>query len=196
MYQNCIYIWLQYGLEGLDELVFGDDEVVTQLKDFFGSLGAENVNGAIAVDIAAIDASNNAAIQQQTKLALIQVMMGYFEKLIQAGQTAMQLAPQMPQYAAMVGDVMESARKMFKDLLTVYQIRNADEYLPDLEKYLNAGNSAAFSGGTGGPALPPAGPSGPQGLQAPPRMGPQGPRPSAPGSGSQSGQSSSIPFTG
>lgn len=200
MTENAFYIWMQYGLDGLDELVFGDEDMITKLKDFFDMVDEDNINGAIALDIAAIDASNNSTVQQQVRLAIINVMMQYLQKVLEAGQAAIQAEQTMPQYSAMVGDVMTSARKMFKDLLTTYQIRNPDDYLPDLEKYLNGGQGAgsleASAGGAGGLAQPPAGPQGPQGVPMANGRPPAGPQPSAPGSGGGAGQPAPVPQAG
>lgn len=173
-----IYIWMQYGLDGLDDLVFADDEMVQDIKDFFDTLKAENVNGAIAIDLTATDAANNKSVQQQTQLSIIQVMMTYLEKLLTAGEQALAAQQTQPQLTAMIGEVMTASRKMFKDLLNKYDIRNAEEYLPDLERYLGvingqipaytdpaaagAGNLGGVSGGAPGlgagagvPAVPP-----------------------------------------
>lgn len=161
--QNCMYIWIQYGLDGLDDLVFGDDQITTDLKDFFDSVGEDNVAGAMAIDLSATDAANNKSIQQQVQLAIIQTMMQYLNKLVEAGQLAIQSAQQEPELTLLIGDVMKAARKMFKDLLLTHDIRNPEDYLPDLEKYLNAaaqgqGVQGAPTGGAsdiqGDPSIP------------------------------------------
>jgi hypothetical protein len=136
--QNCIAIWIQYGLDGLDDLVFGDDELVGQLREFFASVRSENVDGALAIDLTATDAANNKTAQQQMQLAIIQVMMGYLEKLVPLSQMALQAKMQSPEMAEMLVEIMNSARNMFRDLLQKYDVRNPDDYLPDLEKYLTA----------------------------------------------------------
>jgi hypothetical protein len=146
--ENCIYIWMQYGLDGLDDLVFGDDQIAEDLKDFFNSVDEDNVGGSLAVDLSATDAANNRAIQQQVQLAIIQTMMQYLNKLVEAGQLAISAAQTQPQLTGLIGEVMEAARKLFKDLLAKYDIRNPDDYLPDLEKFL----SAATGQGGGGVA--------------------------------------------
>lgn len=147
MMQNCIYIWMQYGLDGIDDLVFGDDEVANQLKEFFDTVTEDNVYGALAFDLSATDAANNKAIQQQVQLAIIQVMMTYLNKLVEAGQLAISAAQQQPDLTGLIGEVMKSARNMFKDLLSKYDINNPEDYLPDLEKYLHAATQ-----GQGSPA--------------------------------------------
>lgn len=144
--QNCIYIWMQYGLDGLDDLVFADDEISNDLKAFFDSVNEDNVHGALAFDLSATDAANNKAIQQQVQLAIIQVMMQYLNKLVEGGQLALNAAQQQPELTMLIGDVMKSARNMFRDLLSKYDINNPDDYLPDLEKYLDAATQ-----GQGGP---------------------------------------------
>jgi len=187
--QNCLYIWIQFGLEGLDDLVFGDDEMVQDLKDFFDSVDEDNVHGAIAIDLGALDASNNRSAQQQMQLAIIQTMMQYLQKLLEAGQSALQSLQSMPEYASMIGEVMTSARKMFRDLLVAYNIPNPEEYLPDLEQYLNAARQqqAAQSGEAGGQPQLAAGAQGQPSLPNAPASGPRPTQPSAPGAGSAVG---------
>lgn len=153
--ENCIYIWIQYGLDGLDDAVFGGDEIADNLKSFFDQVGETNVHGALAVDLSATDAASNRSIQQQVQLAIIQVMMQYLDKLVQAGQLAIAAAQTEPELTALIGEVMAAARKMFRDLLQKYDIPNPDDYLPDLEKYLNA--AAQGQGIPAGPPGPNAG---------------------------------------
>lgn len=136
--ENCIYIWIQYGLDDLDDTVFGSDEISANLKEFFDSVSEQNVHGALAVELSATDAANNRSIQQQVQLAIIQTMMTYLDKLVQAGQLAISAAQTQPELTGLIGEVMDSARKMFRDLLQKYDIRNPDDYLPDLQRYLNA----------------------------------------------------------
>lgn len=152
--QNCIYIWIQYGFDGLDDLVFGDDKVASDLKEFFDQVDEDNVAGALAIDLAATDAANNRSIQQQVQLAIIQTMMQYLNKLVEAGQLAIMSAQQMPELTALIGEVMKSARKMFTDLLTKYDIRNPEDYLPDLERHLNGAIQGQGVGGVGAGGAP------------------------------------------
>lgn len=156
--ENCIYIWIQYGLDGLDDLVFGSDEIAGQLKSFFDEVDEQNVHGALTFDLSATDAANNKSIQQQVQLAIIQTMMTYLDKLVQAGQLAISAAQTQPQLTGLIGEVMDAARKMFRDLLTKYDVRNPEEYLPDLEKFLNAA-----ANGQGGPQVAPGGTPGIEG---------------------------------
>lgn len=162
--QLWIYIWIQYGLDGVEDVVFGDDEVGQKVKDFFDKVNQENVVGMIAIDLAATDAANNKSVQQQVQLAVIQVMMQYLDKLTQAGQLALSAAATQPALTELIGAVMSSARKMFTDLLSKYDIRNPEDYLPDLEVYLKDAITAG-QGQAGG--SPPSG----GGAAQPPGMG-------------------------
>jgi len=164
--QMCIYIWIQYGLDGLEDAVFGDDAVAQKVKDFFDSVKQENVVGMIAVDLQATDASNNKSVQQQVQLAIIQTMMQYLDKLVQAGQLALSAAAQQPELTSLIGEVMTASRKMFTDLLTKYDIRNPEDYLPDLEHHLNAAIAAGQQGAgqPGGPTPEAGGAQGASGL--------------------------------
>lgn len=147
--ENCIYIWIQYGLDGLDDLVFGDDRIGEQVKEFFRLVQRENVGGAIAIDLTVTDASGSRQATQQMQLQIIQVMMSYLEKVLAAGQAALQAQEELPQFAEMIKEVMRAARQMFKDLLNKYDIRNPEDYLPDLTRFLE--------GETSGPELIPEG---------------------------------------
>jgi len=167
---NCMYIWIQYGLDNLDDIVLDEDDAKL-LQEFFSEVDEMNVDGALAITLSATDAANNKTIQQQAQLAIIQVMMQYLEKVMQLGQMAAAARAQGDQTTAdMAGEVMRAARQMFGDLLEKYEIRNAEEYLPDLQRFLNAtpegsdgqgapGNGALGVGGLGGF-------SGPEGVPA------------------------------
>lgn len=154
--ENCFYIWIQYGLEGLDDLVWADDETATLLKEFFAEMSVENVRGGMAIDLTATDAAGNRQAMQQMQLQIIQVMMQYLEKLLAVGQAGLQAQQMMPEFSAMIVDVMKAARQMFKDLLQKYDIRNPEDYLPDLEKYLNVGKQISDQQGAGGVGQGPA----------------------------------------
>lgn len=193
--ENCLYIWIQYGMEGLDDLVFGDDGDAQLLKEFFNSVSAENVNGALAIDLTATDAAGNRQAMQAMQLQIINVMMQYLEKLLAAGQSALQAQQQMPEFARMIVDVMNAARNMFKDLLQKYDIRNPEDYLPDLEKYLN-GAQPSGANGAGGAEGSAGAVAGQQRLQLPSGSlaGVEVPRPAQPGSGN--GSYNGLPVAG
>jgi hypothetical protein len=193
---NCISIWMQYGLEGLDEMVLGDDSVAEDVRQFFDLLTQTNVYGTIGIDLTATDASTNRSTLQSMQLNLIQLMMGYYEKLLNAMSIAMQMQAQGNQEAVeLIKETAIASRKLFVDLLHDYNIRNPEEYLPDLEKYLNGptnGGIAAGGGAEGGLG----GVQGQPGLQVVQGGAgrPIGPVPSLPGSGAR--PNSFVPPTG
>lgn len=192
--ENWIYIWIQYGLGDLDDIVFGDDETGQLLDEFFKSITAENVNGALAIDLTATDAAGNRQAMQAMQLQIIQVMMQYLEKVLAAGQGMLMAKQANPELAALINDVTKAARQMFRDLLQKYDITNPDDYLPDLEKYLNGGQSQPQQAAIGGPAGVPVGASQLGGI---PTIGstlsrPAVPIPAAPGSGALNGNSPSF----
>lgn len=185
--ENCIYIWIQYGLDDIEDIVFEGDETAQLIRDFFGGeVKAENVNGAIAINLSATDAANNKQAMQQMQLQIIQLMMGYLEKVLAAGQAAMQMQMQMPEMAVMIVDVAKAAKKMFYDLLQKYDVPNPDDYLIDLEKYL--GSAQNGQGATGDPigSAPGLGPPSGLGMPMPLPRGPAVPVPATPGSGGRS----------
>jgi len=198
----CISIWIQFGTGGIEDLIFGDDKIATDVKQFFKMVSQENINGAFAVDLTVTDASTNRQAQQQMQLSLIQVMMQYLEKVLEAGQAGIVASKQgMPEYTEMVKEVMSTARKLFRDLIAKYDIRNPEDYLPDLEKYLNAHAQpgAAPGQGNGGDAQGRnGGPGGQQGLPVGtgPARGPTPAKPATPGSGGGSPQLAELARTG
>lgn len=189
---NAFDIWIQYGVDGLDEMVFDDDETGQKVRDFFDNVVShKSVKGSLAIDLSATDASGNRQVQQQLQLSIIQLMMGYYEKLMSAGQMIIQAQQQAPQLAQLITATMVAASKMFKDLLQKYDIRNPDDYLPDIQQYITGqpvgmqGAAQPIGGqGTGSPAQGPTGGTG-AGPSLPPNIGPS--QPAAPGSGGQSG---------
>jgi len=186
MLELVISIWIQYGTGGLEDLVYGPgDEVAVGVKQFFTMVSQENINGAYAVDLTVTDANTNRQAQQQMQLALIQIMMQYLEKLLQAGEAALaSIAQGIPEYALMVKDVMHAAREMFRDLAQKYDVPDPDVYLPDLEKYLNVNQPNPAAAGNGGGADAQGRASGPEGgASLPVGNGPyRGPAPASPGS--------------
>jgi hypothetical protein len=197
--ENCIYIWIQYGLDGLDEVVFSGDETADLLRQFFGGeVSAENVNGALAISLSATDASNNKQAMQQMQLQIIQLMMGYLEKVLAAGQAALQMQQTMPVMAQMIADVAKAARNMFSDLLQRYDVPNPDDYLVDLEKYLNGTAQPAVGYGAGDSAGPAPGigdtPSFSAGTRTP--TGPTVPQPATPGAAIGPGRGFPLPGVG
>lgn len=199
--QTCIYIWIQYGLDEVDDIVFGDDQIAEDLKSFFDSVNEDNIQGALAIDLSATDAANNRGLQQQMQLTLIRVMMEYLDKLVNAGQTALAAVQQgQPELTQLISDVMTAARSMFRDLLNKYDIRNPDEYLPELERYLDEAVAKLGQGGApgqpnvlnGAPNIPGAATSGDAlaqlaGAGAAPSRNIPGIAPSLPGSGGSIG---------
>jgi hypothetical protein len=185
---NCISIWVQYGTGGIEDMFFEGDQIADDVKIFFKQATHDNVNGLIGVELTATDPTASRVQMQQMQLSIIQVMMQYLEKVLAAGQGALQAQQQMPQLTDMIKEVMRAARAMFLDLLKKYDIRNPDDYLPDLEKYLGNGTGAPEAAqpgagpGIGGPAAGNAGvPALPAAPSAP--VGPQVPGPATPGSG-------------
>jgi hypothetical protein len=183
--ENCMYLWIQYGLDDLDDTVFGDSETGRLLREFFDTVvSQENINGAIAIDLTATDASTNRQAMQQMQLAVIQIMMQYLEKVLAAGHAALQLQASSPQAVQMIVDVMNSAKAMFTDLLNRYEIKNVEDYLPDLARYLG-GPQTPDNGATGGPQLDVGGPQVAPGI--PPGLGAMqrslAPSPGVPGGG-------------
>jgi hypothetical protein len=160
--QLVLSLWIQYGTRGLEQIVFGEnDEAAAKIREFFSLVSVANVNGAFAVDLTVTDATTNKQARQQAQLALIQIMMQYLEKLLQAGSSAVVAARQgIPEYVEMVKDVMKAAREMFRDLAQQYDVADPDSYLPDLERYLNA-TGQGFSAGVEGRTV---GPEGEQGM--------------------------------
>jgi len=159
--ENCFYLWIQYGTDGLEDVVFDGDDTADKVRKFFDMMTELNVQGTLAIDLSATDASSNRSVQQQVQLAIVQTMIQYYTQLVQLSQLAFQSVQQMPQLAELLGDIATSARKVFKELLVKYDIRNPDDYLPDLDKYIEQ-----LSGSMGAPANPAGGTPGASGIPA------------------------------
>lgn len=149
--EKAFCIWFQYGTEDLEDLVFGTDDTAEKIENFFASMNAENViNGAIGVSLKAADAGDNKQARQQMQLSIINLMMGYLEKQLTAAESALEAIKQgVPEVAPLVADTLTAARKMFTDLLKNYDIRNPEQYLPDLNKYLGLPSDGGSQGNTG-----------------------------------------------
>lgn len=168
----CFLIWLQYGTDGLEDRIF-DDATAKKIRHFFDNVDFDRIYGAIGIELSATDAANNTTVKQQLQLAIISTMMGYYEKLIESAQLAIQAAQSgQESLSRFLGEVADAARKLFKDLLVQYNVPNPEEYLPDLEKYLAAASAtaAAMAGGAGGAAPGDAGGGIPIGGMAPPNL--------------------------
>jgi hypothetical protein len=126
---------------------------------FFDNIRELDIGSTLAVDLSATDSTNNKAVQQQMQLALIQTFMQFYQELIKGGQLASMAAQSgQPALAELVGQAMESARNMYRDFATKYEVPNPEEYLPELETFLQSlarGNPApqppVAPGGAGGP---------------------------------------------
>lgn len=200
---NCFSIWIQYGTGGLEDVMFGPgSEVATKVKAFFAMVNQENINGMFAVDLTVSDAATNRQAQQQQQLALIQIFMQYLEKLLEAGQGALQaINAGVPQYAAMVNEVMRAAREMFRDLAVKYEVPDPDKWLPELEQFINGPAPGAVPGEPpGGSGVGGGGEGGVGGLEAQlglpvglgPYRGPSPARPATPGANVGTGISEEV----
>lgn len=161
--ENCIYLWIQYGVDDIDDLVFGDDDTGRLVKEFFDTMRAENVNGSMAFELSITDANTNKQAQQQIQLALIQQITAYYGKLIEAAQLAVQTQQSVPSLSKLVVDVMDASRKMYLDLLSNYNIVNPDDYLPSIDILLAGSGIPGFGPVPPGPqpGVPGAAPTAP-----------------------------------
>lgn len=196
-----VSLWIQYGTGGLEDVVYGEgDKVATDVKEFLKRITQENINGAFAVDLSVTDTTNNRQAQQQMQLALIQIMMQYLEKVLAAGQGAIQAIQQgVPEYAEMVKDVMTAAREMFRDLAEKYDVVDPEKYLPDLARYIDGTLNRAQGEGSGaGAEGQPGGPAGGSSVSPSngPARAPAVPRPPTPGSGGERNVSKALAGAG
>jgi hypothetical protein len=165
--ENCFFIWAQYGTEELEDIVFGQEDTTQKIKSFFNTYKDINLTGAFAVSLRATDAGENQVAKAQIQLQLIQIMMGYYEKLLAAGEAALAARAQgMEAYVAMVNETMTAAKKMFVDLMRDYNVPSPEAYVPDLAKYLAPPQAPGLGGQPGGPAGGVPGAGGPAGVEA------------------------------
>lgn len=163
--EMCIYIWLQFGTDGLENRIF-DEDSREKLISIMDKLRATFIGSSLSIDLAATDASNNKAIQQNMQLALIQTFTMFYKELINAATMATQAAQTTPALSELIGQIMTDAKTLYHDLAVKYDVPNPSEYLPDLEAFLasinasgsrtptpfgSAGRSPAFAGMAGSP---------------------------------------------
>jgi hypothetical protein len=160
--EKGIYIEMQYGTEGIEDIVFANSDTAAKIKQFFAQATQLNLNGLLQIGLSATDASENKQAKQQMQLAIINLLMQFYERSLAAATSVLQVGPMLPGYLEMVSEVLTDARKMYKDLLQNYDVPDPDAYLPDLVRYLSpaGGLAGAIPGGTGGT---PGGPQGPEG---------------------------------
>jgi len=156
--EMMIYIWMQFGTQGLEQEIF-DQDTAAKITQFFDVAKEMDLGSSLVIELSATDASNNRAVQQQLQLALIQTFTGFYDRLLQAAQLATQAAMTSPPLAQLIGQVMTDAKALYTDLATKYDVRNPEEYVPDLEAFL----TAIGASGSGNPT-PFGGPQGPAGL--------------------------------
>lgn len=164
--EKAIYIEMQYGTEGLEDIVFQNDDTAENIKQFFAQTSEINLNGKLSISLSATDAAENKQAKQQMQLAIINLLMQYYERSLQAATSVLQIGPQLPGYAEMVSEVLTDARKMYNDLLKDYDVPDPDAYLPDLAKYLQVGVPGAQPGGEVGAVGSPGGIGAGAGLEA------------------------------
>lgn len=165
--EMCMYIWMQFGTDDLEKRIF-DDDTADKVIQFFEKIREMDVGSSLVIELSATDASNNKAVQQQLQLALIQTFTVFYDKLIVAAQTAVQASAVSPALADLIGQVMQDAKSLYTDLATKYDVRNPEEYLPDLDAFLGSIGTQTSRGpspfGTaGGPPQVPGMAGGPAG---------------------------------
>ncbi len=158
------HLWAQHGTYDLDDIPFGTEEDAKLVEEFFTTVAPKaRLGGAFSVDIGVSDATTNRQVQQQMQLALINVMQGYLKQLLELGQLVTQMG-NVPQFLELIREVIESASTMYRDLLSKYDIPNAEDYLPDVLKLIpqvgTPDGSTPGSGGDGAGASTPGGLSG------------------------------------
>jgi hypothetical protein len=163
----CYLLWAQYGLGDIDDYVFGDEDTGTLLDEFFKSVvNPANIETLLALDIAVTDATTNRQVQQQMQLSLIQLLTSYLQQVLQVGQMAIQAQAQgMAPLTEIVARVLDSGNKMYTDLVSKYDIPNADQYLPDVLSVIRGLQGGGGLPGTGPTGIPEQSPvAGPQSL--------------------------------
>lgn len=189
--QNALDIWIQYGTEAVEDIIWPNDTDAELLKQFFSQVGEVNVRGGLSISLSATDANENKQSQQQMQLAIINVMMQALEKMLQLGQSALEAQSVLPAYTEMAKATMEAGRSMLVDLLKKYNVPDPETYVPDLMRYIDAGvptaPGVAAGGVEGGVAGGPGG-NGDLGALASLFSSARGPGRPVPGAGSNGGE--------
>lgn len=135
------------------------DEKQGQLVQQFFKMPVELSRANIAIDVPAISESANKDMDKQSLLSLMQLMQQYYMSLFQAIQ--MQLNPQVPpQMQQLAGQAAQSASRLWERILTAFDIKDADTFVPNLTNLLSM--QSAMEGmngqqGTGGIGTAPVG---------------------------------------
>lgn len=194
--ENALNIWIQYGTENVEDIIWPSDEVAATLKDFFSRVGEINVHGGLSISLQATDANENKQSRQQMQLAIINVMMQALEKMLALGQAALMAQQQLPAYTEMAAATMEAGRSMLIDLLKRYDVPDPEAYVPDLMRFLDAAVSPTpglvdpgTAGGLGSGAGGDVGVGGLASLLGTPR----GPGRPVPGTGENGGGAGLLP---
>lgn len=149
MIEKAFCIWIQYGTEDLEDLVFAGDYTAQQIKSFFLEMSPEHViNGAIGVTLKATDAGDNKQARQQMQLSLLNIMITIIEKMATAATEAVGAVQQGadPAIKDIINETLKATTKLATDLLKTYDIRNPEQYLPDLTRFLEGSQSVASPG--------------------------------------------------
>jgi hypothetical protein len=145
--ENALYIWIQYGTEAVEDLIWQGDDTALLIKEFFDQVSEVNVHGGLSVTLSATDANDNKQSRQQMQLAIINIMMQALEKMLSLGQAALMAQEQLPAYTQMAAATMEAGRAMLTDLLKRYDVPDPDAYVPDLMRFLNVASGASAAPG-------------------------------------------------
>jgi hypothetical protein len=147
------------------------------------TLPAEFSRANFAIDVKALDDQNNKEIQQQTYMTMLQVIQETYMKM---GEAMMIISnPQAPPpIKELASQGSRAASKLIERLLESFDFKDAETFVPDVEKMISMTAAMEMAGAVNGVAQ---GTNNGTGEQAPgPGMGPGGPAPQ--GTPGQAGQ--------
>lgn len=130
--------------------MFSDDEKA--LVGQYFNLPPEISRDNIVLDIPAVDEVNNKSMQQQTSIALMEMLEKYFTGVIQAlSLTVNPMVPDSAKKVAMEGAF--AATKLWERTLESFDIVDTKSYVPDLMEAFGGGNQGSVGGRSAGGVL-------------------------------------------
>lgn len=158
---RIVELYQQFNQRGKEFLVMGEEEgaAVHQVLQF----PMELIRTSVSIEVTATSASANKDVEIRKNTVVFQMMMGYYQQMLQAMSYVAN--PQVPEPLRMLSlSMIQSGGILVKRILDSYGLQDSKDVIPKLEEILGNGQQTlntigtAFGGGTpGAQGLLPAG---------------------------------------
>jgi hypothetical protein len=143
-----VEIWNQFGVGDLPFKVLGE-EAGRQVVEILTQPDKLELLGGIGFELSVSNATQNKEIQKQLILSLIQILQGYYDRLIQGAMIVAN--PQVPPLVKQtVEEVAKAQHALLKRTVELFDTKNLDEVLPNLEALIELGQRLTGALGPGG----------------------------------------------